>query len=117
MVDGNHFAVYLGSNAFTADIRVDFKGKIQRCRTGRKLDHIPLRGEYEYLTGKEVNLQGFHELLGIIHILLPFQGLAQPCQLYLFLILGNAFFIFPMGGDTVLSDLDVYKRQGQVPAA
>ena len=105
MVDGNHLAVILCTYAFITDVRVDLKCEVQRCRTCRQFDHVPVWCKYEYLAGEQIHLQGFHEFLRIIGILLPFQSLTQPGQVHFFLVGSDPLLVFPVSCNTVFCDL------------
>ena len=112
IVDGNDLIIYPCTDHFIADRRVDHIGKVDGCGILRQLDDIPLRSKSIHLCGEnvEVLLQGIQIFFIICHVTLPFHDLTQPCQFFFFLLgsLGTfivclAFFIFPMGSDTVFT--------------
>ena len=103
MVYGYHLAVDLGSDALAAYVSMYLESKIKRRSSRRKLYDVALRRKYEYLIGKEVHLQGFHEFLRIVYVLLPLESLSEPAQLNFLFIAGNAFLVLPVSRDTVFS--------------
>ena len=83
--------------------------KIDWCRTIRQILDISLWGKTINTVCKQIQviLQKTHELSIVRHILLPFQNLTEPVELF-FLTLVNRhlairrFLVFPVGCDTVL---------------
>ena len=120
MVQRHHLPIDLGAGTFDPDFRVDLEGKVQRRAARRQFHDFSLRGEDEYLIGEHIHLQGFHELLGVIHFFLQFDGLPQPGQfLFRFFVVAlDPGLILPMGRDTVFRylmhlpgpDLDLERR-------
>ena len=79
-------------------------GKVHRCRTGRKVHHIALRGKGEDLLGGQVVAKRVEELIGIGGFLLPVQKLAHPRHLVHFFlvtrVLALGFFVAPVSSHT-----------------
>ena len=107
MVNGDHLTVHLGPYATDSYVRMNLKCKIQRRGLCRQFDNVTLWGEYEHLVIKQVHLQGFQKLHGVIGFLLPLQRLSQPRQLLFRGVPSRtafSFFVFPMRRNTVFRD-------------
>ena len=102
----HHAAVDLGADAGVADLGVNGVSEIDRRAVGRNHDHLPLGREGVDLVGVEVHLQAGEELVGIGHLLLPLDELANPVQA-LFVAGGDGAFaglVLPVRGDAFFGD-------------
>ena len=102
----HHAAVDLGAHAGVAHLGVNGVGKIDRRAVGRNHDHLPLGREGVDLVGIEVHLQAGEEFVGVGHLLLPLDELADPVEPLL--VAGghraSAGLVFPVRGDAFLGD-------------
>ena len=104
MVDGDHLSVHLRTDALASHIGVNLESEVQGRGSRRQLHDFPLRSEDEHLGGEEIHLQRLHELVRVLQVLLPFQGLTEPGQFHIIPVrtsAGVSGFIFPVGSDTV----------------
>ena len=103
---GRHAAVDLGADAGVADLGVDGVGEIDRRAVGGDDDNLSLGREGVDLVGVEVHLQAGEELVGVGHLLLPLDELANPVEALL--VAGGddaaAGLVLPVGGDALLGD-------------
>ena len=114
----HHLAVDLRADAAVADLRVDLVREVQRRRAAGERLHLALRGEHEDLVLEQVDLQGLHELLGVLRVLLPVEHRAQPLELRLALGDAAAGLVGPVRGDAELravvhlarADLDLQRE-------
>ena len=98
-------AVHLRTAAVESDVGMDGEGEVQHARALRKFLEIPARGEDEDGVVVQVHAQVTHELLGIGHVGLPVQRLAEPVFSALaFLDLVPSFLVEPVGGDPHFRD-------------
>ena len=96
-----NLSVYLRANAFVSDRTMDAVRKIKRRSAIHKIFYVALWSKHKNSIGKNVHLQGFHEFLGILKVVLPLHQFPEPRQLGIHLVALAAFFIFPVCGDTV----------------
>ncbi len=102
----NEFAVDLGANTMDTNICVHRESKVQRRRPERQMFQFAVRREDKHLVMEKIDLEEFHELFSIRHILLPIEHLAKPRKLPVrFLQHMLAFFVQPMCRDSVLRDV------------
>ena len=83
-------------------------GKINRRRPRRQVFDIPLRGKAIDPVRKkiEIALDNAQKLFVVIHIMLPFQNMTQPCQFLFFTLrvlclTAAGLLVFPVGSNTV----------------
>ena len=85
---------------------MDGIGKVHRRGVGRNHHHLPLGREGINLVGIEVHLQAGEELVGVGHLLLPLDQLADPVEPLL--VAGrhhaSAGLVLPVGGDALFGD-------------
>ena len=81
-------------------------GEVERRGTRPQADDLALWREAEYLALEEVDLEGLHELLRVVCLLLPIEHLTQPRELLIEAargaVLGSSLLVAPMGRDAVL---------------
>ncbi len=81
-------------------------GKIHGRRPLDQLFDLPFGGKDIDNIGKKIHLERIHKLSIISQLMLPFHQLAEPGEnLIVFRINFTFLFIFPMGGNTFLSNL------------
>ena len=76
----HHAAVHLGADAGVAHLGVNGVGKIDGRAVGGNHHHLSLGREGVDLVGIEVHLQAGEELVGVGHLLLPLDELANPVE-------------------------------------
>ncbi len=70
--------VHLGADHFVADGGVNGIGEVDNGRAARQIDNVAARGEYKYVLGDEVALNGTHQFLHVARFLLVVEHLANP---------------------------------------
>ena len=80
---GHHAPIHLGADAGVADLGVNGVGKIDRGAVGGNHNDLSLGREGIDLIGIEVHLQAGEELVGVGHLLLPLDELADPVEPFL----------------------------------
>ena len=102
----HHAAVDLGADAGVAHFGVNGVGEVDGRAVGRNHHHLPLGREGVDLVGIEVHLQAGEELVGVGHLLLPLDELADPVQALLVAGRDRAFagLVLPVRGDAFLGD-------------
>ena len=103
--------VHLGADTAVAYIRMDPVRKVDGHGTHRQVDDIATGREHKDLVRKDVHLYRIHEVPGIVHVIMPFQQLTQPGQLFRIGLVRTgshigtaAFLVTPMCCDTVFTD-------------
>ena len=104
VVDRCNSAIDLTSGHAVADSGMNAVGKVNRRRTGRQVDDIALRGKYEYLVRKQVDLDRFDEVL-CFGVLLSLQQLTNPGIGVLVAFVCDTLFVFPMRCNAVFRHL------------
>ena len=102
----NHAAIDLGADAGVADLGVDGVSEVDGRAVGRDHNDFSLGREGVDLVGIQVHLQAGEELVGVGHLLLPLDELANPVEAF-FVARGDRVFaglVFPVGGDAFLGD-------------
>ena len=102
----HHAAVNLGADAGVANFSVNGVGEVDGGAVGGNHNDFPFGREGVDLVGIEVHLQAGEEFVGVRHLLLPLDELANPVEA-LFVAGGDdAVFglVFPVRGDALFSD-------------
>ena len=102
----HHAAIDLGADAGVADFSVNGVGEVDGRAVGGNHDDFPLGREGVDLVGIEVHLQAGEEFVGVRHLLLPLDELANPVEA-LFVAGGDgvgAGLVFPVSGDAFFGD-------------
>ena len=102
----NHAAVHLCAHAGVAYFSVNRVSKVDRGSVGRNHNHLPLGREGINLVWIQVHLQAGEELVGVGHLLLPFDKLANPVQPLFIAGRHHAFagLVLPVRCNTFLGD-------------
>src|SRR5579875_2921736 len=104
VVERYHLAVHFCADTVVSNIRVNAVCEVDGYRTSGQFNHVALGSEHKNLVREQIDFEGFHELLGIAKILLPFKYLAKPSQLLREVVLDPArsgLLIYPVRGNTV----------------
>ena len=98
------------SDHLISDSRMDRIGKVDWCGAAWKRLYISVRGKAVYTVGEHIQIALYHaqEFLIVGHVLLPFQYLTEPAELFYLAacscLSASAFLIFPVGSDTEFCD-------------
>ena len=97
--------VHLGSDAMASYVGMQGEGKVE-CRTVlRHGFEFSLRGEYEYLRSKKVQFDGVEKVDGVrLRVVENFLDGTQPFFQFAFVFATSAFFVLPMGGETLFGN-------------
>ena len=102
----HHAAVHLGADAGVADLGVNGVGEVDGGAVGGDHNDLPLGREGVDLVGIQVHLQAGEELVGVGHLLLPLDELANPVE-PLFVAGGDdavVGLVLPVRGDAFFGD-------------
>src|SRR5579872_1387579 len=103
VVQRHDLAADLRADAVMPDRGVHVVGEVKRRGAGREAHHVALWREDEDLAVEEIELEAFHELAAVAHVLLPFEQGAQPRELAIEVVACPAFLVPPVGRDAVLA--------------
>ena len=105
IVEGHQPSIHLGATATIADLAVDLKGKVHRRSPQGQFDDVASGRKHIDPLREYVALERVHKLAGILHIILPVSGLAQPIYALLkAVIVLNTFLVSPVSGNAVFGD-------------